>query len=165
MSFGRRLIGFAVLATFSVVFGQTTETKPADVSKGGDSRLLQDHGDGRAADRVEILTEMMGVDFGPYLAEARRAVRANWMNYLPPSVFPPILKQGKVSIEFVIQKNGKVSGMKLHNSSGNVALDRAAWASITASNPFPPLPTEFPGQTIGLRFHYFFNLTRIVANL
>jgi hypothetical protein len=39
-----------------------------------------------------------------------------------------------------------------------VALDRAAWGSITASTPFPPLPKEFPGQILGLRFYYFYNL-------
>ena len=38
------------------------------------------------------------------------------------------------------------------------ALDRAAWGSITASTPFPPLPKEFPGQILGLRFYYFYNL-------
>jgi len=80
------------------------------------------------------------------------------MNLLPPTVYPPILKQGKVSIEFVVLTDGKVSGMRLHTSSGDVALDRAAWASITTSNPFPPLPKEFPGQNLGLRFVFFYNV-------
>jgi len=43
-------------------------------------------------------------------------------------------------------------------TSGDVALDRAAMASITASTPFPPLPKEFPGKLLGLRFYYFYNL-------
>jgi TonB family protein len=77
---------------------------------------------------------------------------------MPPQVYPPILKRGKVSIEFFILKDGKVSGMQVHTSSGYVALDRAAWASITASTPFPPLPKEFLGQKLGLRFYYFYNL-------
>ena len=85
----------------------------------------------------------MGVDFGPYLTRVVQVVKANWYTLMPPSVYPPILKQGKLAIEFVIQKDGKVSGMMLRTSSGDVPLDRAAWASITASNPFPPLPREF----------------------
>jgi len=32
--------------------------------------------------------------------------------------------------------------MQLVGPSGDVALDRAAWASITASGPFPSLPKE-----------------------
>ena len=49
----------------------------------------------------------MGVDFGPYLTRITQIVRQNWYNLMPPSVYPPILKQGKLSIEFVILKDGK----------------------------------------------------------
>lgn len=124
---------------------------------GGDYGLSQGRGGFRAQAPVEILTDTMGVDFGPYLTRIVQVVKQNWYNLMPPSVYPPILKQGKLSIEFVIEKDGKVSGMTLHTSSGDVALDRAAWGSITASNPFPPLPKEFPGQILGLRFLYFYN--------
>jgi len=126
--------------------------------QGGDYGLSQGRGPYKALDQAEILTDTMGVDFGPYLTRVVQVVKQNWYNLMPPSVYPPILKQGKLSIEFVIQKDGKVSGMTLHTSSGDVPLDRAAWASITASNPFPPLPKEFPGQILGLRFYYFYNL-------
>jgi TonB family protein len=124
----------------------------------GDYGFPGGRGGAKALDQAEILTDTMGVDFGPYLTRVVQVVKANWYNLMPPSVYPPILKQGKLSIEFVIQKDGKVSGMNLHTSSGDVPLDRAAWASITASNPFPPLPKEFPGQILGLRFYYFYNL-------
>ena len=124
----------------------------------GDYGLGQVRGGAKALDQAEILTDTMGVDFGPYLTRVVQVVKANWYNLMPPSVYPPILKQGKLAIEFVIQKDGKVSNMTLHTSSGDVPLDRAAWASITASTPFPPLPKEFPGQILGLRFYYFYNL-------
>ena len=127
----------------------------------GDYGLNQGRNGAKALDQAEILTDTMGVDFGPYLARITQIVRGNWMNAMPPSVYPPILKQGKLSIEFAILKDGKVSGMTLHTSSGDVALDRAAWASVTASNPFPPLPREFPGQVLGLRFYYFYNLEKV----
>jgi TonB family protein len=77
---------------------------------------------------------------------------------MPPSVYPPVSKQGKVSVEFFVQRDGKVSGMAMHATSGDVALDRAAWGSITASDPLPALPQEFPGQRLGLRFYFFYNL-------
>ena len=112
----------------------------------------------KALDQAEILTDTMGVDFGPYLTRIVQIVKQNWYTLMPPSVYPPILKQGKLAIEFVILKDGKVSGMAVRTPSGDVALDRAAWASITASTPFPPLPKEFPGQILGLRFYYFYNL-------
>jgi TonB family protein len=125
---------------------------------GGDYGLSQGRSGARALDQAEILTDTMGVDFGPYLTRIVQIVRQNWYTLMPPSVYPPILKQGKLSIEFVILKDGKTTGMVVHTSSGDVALDRAAWGSITASTPFPPLPKEFPGQILGLRFYYFYNL-------
>ena len=127
----------------------------------GDYGLSQGRNGAKALDQAEVLTDTMGWDPSAYLARITQVVRQNWYGLMPPSVYPPILKQGKLSIEFIIQKNGTTSNMVLHTSSGDVALDRAAWASITASNPFPPLPKEFPGQILGLRFYYFYNLEKI----
>jgi TonB family protein len=124
----------------------------------GDYGISQGRGGPKALDQAEILTDTMGVDFGPYLARVVQVVRQTWYSSMPESVFPPILKQGKLSIQFEILKDGKVSGIELHTSSGDVALDRAAWASIMGSNPFPPLPKEFKGEYLGLRFYYFYNI-------
>ncbi|MGD0506858.1 MAG: TonB C-terminal domain-containing protein [Terriglobales bacterium] len=112
----------------------------------------------KALDAYEFTTDTMGVDFGPYMTRIVQIVKQNWYNIMPPSVYPPIFKQGKLAIEFVILKDGTVSGLVRDTSSGDVALDRAAWGSITASDPFPPLPKEFPGKLLGLRFYYFYNL-------
>jgi len=62
-----------------------------------------------------------------------------------------------VGVDFVIMKDGSVGGMKLTSESGDVALDRAAWGGITASNPFPPLPGEFRGPYLALRFRFYYN--------
>ena len=66
-------------------------------------------------------------------------------------------ERGKVSIEFAILPDGKVAGMKIIAPSGDVSLDRAAWGGITASNPFSPLPNEFHGPYLALRFHFYYN--------
>ncbi len=130
----------------------------AGSGQSGDSGLSRGQNGAKALSQAEILTDTMGVDFGPYVTRILQTIKQNWYSILPPSVFPPIRKQGKLTIDFVILKDGKVSGMTLHTPSGDVALDRAAWGSITASNPFPPLPKEFPGQIFGLRLTYFYNL-------
>ncbi len=106
---------------------------------------------------LEVLTDTQGVDFGPYLARVLQAVRMNWYAVIPEEARPPLMKRGKVSIEFVILKDGKVAGMKIVGPSGDVSLDRAAWAGITASVPFAPLPGEFHGPYIALRFHFYYN--------
>ena len=160
MSIRQMLFGIVFLAISGVVFAQTTETKPPDSGSGGaPSRAIAANPcQSGAADQAEILTDTMGVDFSSYLTRITKIVRQNWYDLMPPSVYPPISKQGKLSIEFVILKDGKTTGMVVHTSSGDAALDRAAWRSVTTSTPFPPLPTEFPGNTLGLRFAFYYNL-------
>jgi TonB family protein len=102
----------------------------------------------------DVLSDTMGVDFGPYLQRVLHDVKQNWYNAIPESAQ---MKKGKLSIEFAITKDGKVAGMKLVATSGDVPLDRAAWSGIAASDPFPPLPSEFGGQYLALRFTFFYN--------
>jgi len=161
------VVAVLVLVTSSVVFPQTQETKQPET---GSSATTGSPAPTSAATnpcasntkqigQAEILSDTMGVDFGPYLTRVSKTVRQNWYSVMPPSVYPPIKKQGRVSIEFLVQKDGKVTGEKVGTSSGDVTLDRAAYGSISGSSPFAPLPKEFPGQQSGFRFYFFYNLT------
>jgi len=121
-----------------------------------------DYGAGRGgraqtAGNLEVLSDTQGVDFGPYLSRVLQAVRMNWYNLIPEAARPPLLERGKVSIEFAILPNGNVAGMHIVSPSGDISLDRAAWGGITASNPFSPLPGEFHGPYLALRFHFYYN--------
>jgi TonB family protein len=110
--------------------------------------------------QLDVLTDTQGVDFGPYLKRVVDDVRRNWYELIPESARPPIMKKGKVSIEFAIMKDGRIQGMQVVSTSGDVALDRAAYGGITGNNPFPPLPAEFGGQYLGLRFTFYYNPDR-----
>ena len=114
---------------------------------------------------IDIMSDTMGVDFGPYLQRVLHDVKQNWYAIIPESAMPPLLKKGKVSIEFAILKNGQIAGLRYVNGSGDVALDRAAYGGITGSAPFPPLPSEFGGQYLGLRFTFLYNPDRNSADL
>ncbi|PYX58126.1 MAG: hypothetical protein DMG73_11100 [Acidobacteria bacterium] len=120
----------------------------------GDYGLGQGQHGGRAASQLDVLTDTMGVDFGPYLSRVVLNVKQHWYSLIPEGAQ---WKKGKVAIDFVILKDGTVAGMKLQGSSGDVALDRPAWGSITVSNPFEPLPQDFHGQYLGLRFRFYYN--------
>ena len=124
---------------------------------GGDYGLGQGRQPTAAVGNLDVLSDTMGVDFGPYLQRVLHDVRLNWYNVIPEAARAPIMKKGKVTIEFAILKDGRVAGLQRVASSGDVALDRAAWAGITASNPFPPLPAQFGGQYLALRFHFYYN--------
>ncbi len=134
----------------------------AAASRGGYGGAGGDYGTalptgGAVRGNMEILSDTMGVDFGPYLARVLNDVRRNWYQLIPEVARAPLMKRGRVAIEFAIMKDGSVAGMRLVDPSGDVSLDRAAWGGITASNPFQPLPGEFRGNYLALRFRFFYN--------
>ena len=110
---------------------------------------------GRQYGALDILSDTRGVDFGPYLQRILQDVRENWYRLIPESA--QMGKKGKLAIEFAITKDGQVADMRLVATSNDVALDRAAWGGITASNPFPPLPSDFTGPYLALRFRFYYN--------
>jgi len=106
---------------------------------------------------AEIISDTQGVDFGPYLNRVVNSVRMNWYQIIPEEAMAPLMKKGRVAIEFVILPNGTVAGLRIIGPSGDIALDRAAYGGITGSNPFQPLPSEFKGPYLALRFFFYYN--------
>src|SRR5256885_6575006 len=95
---------------------------------------------------MKVLSDSMGVVSSGSLARLVHDVRLNWYNLVPEVARPPLRKTGKVTIDFVITKNGSISGMRIMSPSGDISLDRAAYGGITAVNPVQPFPTKFPGR-------------------
>ena len=115
-------------------------------------------GKGSVGAGIEMLTDTQGVDFNDYLRRIYYIVKNNWYAVMPPSV--SLGDQGVVSLQFRIMRDGSVpDGMPVQVfGSGKEPLDRAAYSSIRASNPFPPLPGQFTGPYIELRYTYYYNL-------
>jgi TonB family protein len=105
---------------------------------------------------AEILSDTMGVDFGPYMNHIIQETRRTWEPLIPESARPPLLKNGTVAVEFMILPDGSVKQMRLVGPSGDTSLDRGAWGAITGSN-YPPLPKEFKGPYLALRFYFLYN--------
>jgi TonB family protein len=127
--------------------------RAAGGGQGGDFGLNSpEHG--RQFGNLEILSDTQGVDFGPYLQRVLQEVKDHWYQLIPESAE---MKKGKLALDFAIMKDGHVQGLTLRRSSGDVALDRPAWGSITGSDPFPPLPSEFTGPYLELRFRFYYN--------
>jgi hypothetical protein len=150
------LLGLCVAAQTTPSSPNAQKITPPPVSPPEGRKGLSPGGQGSGP--VEILSDTMGVDFNPYLQRVFRTVNLNWRILMPESVYPPILKKGIVFIEFSVMKDGSLQGMKVVGPPADVALARAAWGSITNSAPFEPLPSEFKGQYLQLRFKYFYNL-------
>jgi TonB family protein len=106
---------------------------------------------------VEILTDASGVDLSTYLNTVVRAVSSNWQALIPAKAQEPEKKQGKISVELRILRNGKIVKAAVSSSSGDEALDRAALGSILASSPLPALPAQLTASNLILRMNFQYN--------
>jgi TonB family protein len=107
---------------------------------------------------IEMLTDTEGVDFNDYFRRIYYIVKGNWEAVMPPSV--SLGEQGVVSLHVKIMRDGSVPDPEpvMVYGSGKEPLDRAAVSSIRASNPFPPLPAQFKGPFIEVRYTYYYNI-------
>jgi TonB family protein len=111
---------------------------------------------GKVGSNLELLSDPEGIDFRPYMMQVLAAVRRNWFAIMPESA--KLGSRGKVAIQFSIDRQGSVPKLVIVGPSGIQALDRAAVAGVSASNPFPPLPHEFRGNLIRLQLVFAYNV-------
>ena len=128
------------------------------ITGGGAVRSGGGRGGGAAYGGLEMLTPDEGVDFSGYLQRVYLTVKRNWFAVLPGSV--ELGEQGIVQLIFRINRDGSVSvgDPEIVRNSGKEPLDRAAYSSVRASNPFESLPPQFKGPYIELRYTYFYNI-------
>ena len=107
---------------------------------------------------LEIKSDPMGVDFKPYLLQVLQAVRTNWFAVYPEAA--RLGSRGRVVLEFSVTKTGGVLKVVFAGQSGSRPLDQAAVAAISASNPLPPLPKDFKGDSIVLQMSFMYNMPR-----
>jgi TonB family protein len=155
--FTLRVAMLACIVSAPLALAQTAS--PDSSSKPEGTASWKQRAERNIAGTVDVLSDTQGVDLNPYLWRVVvPTVRRNWFNVIPRPARKPVLQSGKVSIEFSILKDGQVTGMKLVLPSGDPSLDRAAWEGISASSPFEPLPKEFAGPSLTLRFHFLYNM-------
>jgi len=106
----------------------------------------------------QLLSDPHGVNFRPYLIQVLLAVKKNWLAVIPESA--RMGRRGYVTLQFIIDRNGSVPKLVIASASGTEAFDRAAVAGVSASNPFPPLPSEFPGNEIRVQLGFTYNEPR-----
>ncbi len=102
---------------------------------------------------VELKSDPQGADFREYLTRILAIVRANWRHVLPESARMGML-QGSTEVEFIINRDGSIPKLVTAEESGSHALDMAAVAGLSMSNPLPPLPTDFKGQQVRVAFTF-----------
>lgn len=89
-------------------------------------------------------------DFGPYMRKMQKNIKANWNP-------PKSSTSSSVTLNYSIQKNGKLTNVSVLKSSGDKKIDSAAVKSLKMTAPFEPLPDSFNGDHVDIQFTFDYN--------
>jgi TonB family protein len=117
---------------------------------------VSDRGAHPCAD-LELLNQPITAELKPYLEMVKQKVRQRWYELMPQSARLPEMKQGSVTIEFSVQRNGAITDQTVASGSGDIDLDKAALNAIREANPLSPLPSTTKTDHLVMRFHFQYN--------
>jgi len=86
--------------------------------------------------------------FGPYVQEVQLRVHEVWK---APDSRQPM----KAAVDFIVDADGKISGIKVTSTSGNEELDRSCLNAVKAVK-LPPVPVNFE-PPLAMRFTFCYN--------
>ena len=94
-----------------------------------------------------------------YLESVRRAVTQNWyQNTIDPAVRAS--RRAHTTMTFTIARDGKVTNIRIAESSGNRSMDDSAQRALLSIDHFPQLPSDYSGQYVDVTFDFDLSLTR-----
>ena len=84
-----------------------------------------------------------------YVLLIRDKVSDNWYTSLISSAISGTVR---AVVYFRILRNGQITDLKIEESSGIKSFDLSALRAIYSAAPFPPLPSGFEGEYLGVHF-------------
>lgn len=93
-----------------------------------------------------------GADFTLWLNHFKNEIYRNWI--VPqPALFG---MRGHVDLEFTVERDGTLTGLRMLKASGTPALDRAAQNALLGSRALP-LPADYAPQRLQMQVVFFYN--------
>lgn len=93
-----------------------------------------------------------GFPLGEYTNIIVERIKGKW--FIPSNLRN---SRGNTTVIFYIDRDGQFMNARIVMSSGSNSLDLAALNAVIESNPFPPLPEDFPGDHVGAKFIFSYN--------
>jgi TonB family protein len=100
--------------------------------------------------RSQAFFNIEDYDLSPWAKRVLLSIQKNWVI---PIATEEIVDQ-PVEITIVIEKNGKISSIKVKQSSSSDTFDQAAVNALRLSSPLPNLPRDFPNNNLEARFMF-----------
>ncbi len=88
-------------------------------------------------------------DYPDYLLTLRAKIERNWR---PPTLRVPL----KTRVFFRIDRNGAILRTFVEDRTGSMPFDLSAMNAVTKSAPFDPLPSDYPGDEIGIHMDFIY---------
>jgi TonB family protein len=93
-----------------------------------------------------------GADFTVWVNHFKDEVYRNWI--VPQSVI--MGQHGRVDLQMVVNRAGKIADLQMQHSSGTAALDRAAQNALLSSQLLP-LPSDYGPPDVTMRISFLYN--------
>jgi protein TonB len=93
-----------------------------------------------------------GADFTAWINHFKNEAYNNWIIPSPAQLG----FRGHVDIEFTVERDGTISGLKVIKSAGQPALDRAAENALLGSRLLP-LPPDFRPPRVTMQVGFYYN--------
>ena len=99
-----------------------------------------------------LFFDPQGADFTVWINHFKNEVYRNWI--VPQPAYMGL--RGHVDIEFTVDREGNMSGVKILKPAGTPAFDRAAQNALLGSRLLP-LPKDFAPATVTMQVSFFYN--------
>ncbi|MCB9377967.1 MAG: TonB C-terminal domain-containing protein [Holophagales bacterium] len=120
----------------------TSASAPADAKPEVQGRA------GGTAAGLSLGAAVAGLDnpnftYGYYVDQMLALISRNWVR-------PPVGSGIEATVHYRIQRDGKITELRIVSSSGINSFDLAALRAVQASSPLPPLPRGFRDSSLGV---------------
>jgi periplasmic protein TonB len=117
------------------------------LASGGDAFFSPEALEYKSVLNPKQLKALKDIDLSKYLAAMEGRVKPNWN--------PSFRQDDRTTVlNFKIEKNGQVTGLKVTESSGLTEVDQEALAAVQNSAPFASLPANFPLENLEITFSF-----------
>lgn len=99
----------------------------------------------------QVKVDIQDFPFAYYLNLLRYRISQNWN---PP--YQQTWEEGKISVVvgFTVERSGRLTEIKVEDSSGKFMFDQAALRAVATAGPLPPLPDEYSKERLTVHIEF-----------